>query len=641
MRIGTVAIFAALLSGANAWHQNLIGWRAGGVPCIVASGDGTEWLARLGVLCPPDWEDQLAGSLVGKRRVYPPRATRPSNEVAAEHASSALPTRPTPSPPTAWYDRLIAWTPDELPWEAVAHGAAKWVSWLGELRLPSWGGQSSESATGLRLSRRNETAKATPMPTVDSTTEPSSIAPTAWPAVTTQYWPLPRGYPHFCEPATVTAPCPASATQPACPTVATQLAELEVDGAPAVTFEGLGPFVDLTWAVPDWPALMSRQPGIGIIRQGSDGKGAGGSSYFQRRSQPLPTRQPVAPSVRPPPPPKTNSSTSDNLVPPETTAKPAAEMQYGQNAIAVLTNHPNKAPTRIHRNELPTVPRTHYPKVRASDFDSYLEATTALFEQYEANSRSGYQIAADELDRYEAAVDDAEKVLELASHTYSMDSTTMAERLKALDGTRSEFGLDSVSEYGGAAAGVGGNSASVLPGIEDIPTIFFEDDFDLRDPAMFDIATQVVLGPQAAAAELFAADKSSDASAIMQESLSAYMDTVEAYLTREISRRSPSFFAALSTLEELHAETDGCIGKIHVLRNDLKKVAYAQCAPGLELVRMRRRRDNIAAVLGDVELLSNLRHVQPTVEELIGSGDCIGALNLITEAQDMIELPGP
>ncbi|KAJ2701096.1 hypothetical protein H4218_001658 [Coemansia sp. IMI 209128] len=348
----------------------------------------------------------------------------------------------------------------------------------------------------------------------------------------------------------------------------------------------------------------------------------------------------VAPSVRPPPPPKTNSSTSDNLVPPETTARPAAEMQYGQNAIAVLTNHPNKAPTRIHRNELPTVPRTHYPKVRASDFDSYLEATTALFEQYEANSRSGYQIAADELDRYEAAVDDAEKVLELASHTYSMDSTTMAERLKALDGTRSEFGLDSVSEYGGAAAGVGGNSASVLPGIEDIPTIFFEDDFDLRDPAMFDIATQVVLGPQAAAAELFAADKSSDASAIMQESLSAYMDTVEAYLTREISRRSPSFFAALSTLEELHAETDGCIGKIHVLRNDLKKVAYAQCAPGLELVRMRRRRDNIAAVLGDVELLSNLRHVQPTVEELIGSGDCIGALNLITEAQDMIELPG-
>ncbi|KAJ2819548.1 hypothetical protein GGI24_004754, partial [Coemansia furcata] len=92
---------------------------------------------------------------------------------------------------------------------------------------------------------------------------------------------------------------------------------------------------------------MSRQPGIGIIRQASDAKGAAGSSYFQRRAQPLPTRQPP-----PPPVPKSNSSTSgDKLATPEPPKPP--EMQYGQNAIAVLTNHPNKAPTRIRRSELP------------------------------------------------------------------------------------------------------------------------------------------------------------------------------------------------------------------------------------------------------------------------------------------------
>ncbi|KAJ2378803.1 hypothetical protein H4S02_007271, partial [Coemansia sp. RSA 2611] len=222
---------------------------AGGVPCIVASGDATEWLARLGVLCPPDWEDQLVGSLVGKRRIYLPRAVKTSSQVAAEPTSPAPTPAPSPSPPTTWYSRLMEWTPGDLPWEAVAHGAAKWVSWLGELRLPSWGGQSGESATGLRLSRRNETAKATPMPTVYSPTEPPSIAPTAWPTVTTQYWPLPRGYPVSWEPTTITAPCPTTATQPACPTVATQLAGLEVDGATAATFEGLGPFAELTWAV--------------------------------------------------------------------------------------------------------------------------------------------------------------------------------------------------------------------------------------------------------------------------------------------------------------------------------------------------------------------------------------------------------
>ncbi|KAJ1995627.1 hypothetical protein GGI25_006263 [Coemansia spiralis] len=414
---------------------------------------------------------------------------------------------------------------------------------------------------------------------------------------------------------------------------------------------------------------MKRQSGIGIIRQGGDVRNAGGSSYFQRRVQPssAAAAQPGQQYIRP-------RSSGDLAMLADTQApssvsrtesaspskeKPNLNVQYGLNAIAVLTNQPNKAPARIHRSDLPTVPRTHYPKIKTSDFDEYLQSISTLFEQYSSNMRSGYPIATDDLDRYEAAVEDAEKVLEEASHTYSMDSTTMAERLKALDLARSEFGLDSVSEYGGkdaagtasdvlgkggaesqAADAVTGNSLGVtnqLPGIEDVPTIFFEENFDLRDPAVFDIATQVVLGPHNATAGLFSPEKSAETSATMQETLSAYMDVVEAYLTREISRRSPSFFAALSMLKELHAETDNCIEKIHVLRDDLKGTAQSQCLPGLELIRLRRRRDNLSTVLSNIQLLGNLRHIQPTVDELIGSGDYIGALNLITEAQEMIE----
>ncbi|KAJ2358301.1 hypothetical protein GGF43_000893 [Coemansia sp. RSA 2618] len=377
---------------------------------------------------------------------------------------------------------------------------------------------------------------------------------------------------------------------------------------------------------------MKRQSGIGIIRPGADARGTGGSSYFQRRVQPMtggPQGQVPA-----------NASLESKPAAPDSNAKPAelkAPAQlHGLNAIAVLTNHPNKAPARIHRSDLPTVPRTHYPKIKLSDFDEYLTNTTALFEQYEAHAKAGYHVAVDELNRYEAAVEDAEKVLEIASHTYSMDSTTMAERLKVLDGTRSEFGLDSISEYGGGGAGDSA-TARALPGIEDVPTIFFEEKFDLRDPATFDIVTQVVLGPLAANADLFAPEKVSETSDAMQDTLSGHLDVVEAYLTREISRRSPSFFAALSTLEELHAETDRCIEKIHLLRDDLKKTAYTQCLPGLELIRLRRRRDNLAESLVSVELLSSLRHALIAVDELIDSGDYIGALNLLIEAQELAE----
>ncbi|KAJ1823069.1 hypothetical protein LPJ56_003028, partial [Coemansia sp. RSA 2599] len=411
---------------------------------------------------------------------------------------------------------------------------------------------------------------------------------------------------------------------------------------------------------------MKRQSGFGIIRPGADARGAGGSSYFQRRAQPIhsenkqqqPQQQQQSQNHPPPSLEPSDRTAPANNTAPKAPANIAAlgsssskketfnERLSGLNAIAVLTNHPNRAPTRIHRNELPAVPRTHYPKIKSSDFDAYLESTTALFEQYEANARSGYQLAAEGLDRYEAAVEDAEKVLDVASHTYSMDSTTMAERLKTLDATRSEFGLDSISEYTGAGAPAAAAAAAAtkgaalkegLPGIEDIPTIFFEEGFDLRDPAMFDIATQVVLGPQTATAGLFAPEKSDETSAHMQETLSAYMDVVEAYLTREISRRSPAFFAALSTLEELHAETDRCVDKIHVLRDDLKQTALTQCSPGLELIRLRRRQDHLTLLLKDVELLSNMQHIQPTIDELVASGDYIGALNLIIEAQEMVD----
>ncbi|KAJ2851528.1 hypothetical protein IWW36_001012 [Coemansia brasiliensis] len=376
---------------------------------------------------------------------------------------------------------------------------------------------------------------------------------------------------------------------------------------------------------------MKRQSGIGIIRAGSDARSGSGSSYFQRRVQPvtgaLQSRKPVIPSAE-----NKSASPEDKGAPEET--KVSAPL-HGLNAIAVLTNHPNKAPARIHRSDLPTVPRTHYPKIKLSDFDEYLSSTSAPFKQYAANTSSGYQVAVDELNRYEAAVEDAEKILEVASHTYSMDSTTMAERLKTLDGPRSEFGLDSISEYGGGAGD--GVRARTFPGIEDVPTIFFEESFDLRNPTTFDIATQVILGPQTASSGLFALEKMAETSETMQETLSGYMDVVEAYLTREISRRSPSFFAALSTLEELHAETDKCIEKIHLLRNDLKKTARVQCAPGLELIRLRRRRDNLAEALHGVELLSSLRHGLTAVDELIESGDYIGALNLLIEAQALAD----
>ncbi|KAJ2494045.1 hypothetical protein IWW37_000123 [Coemansia sp. RSA 2050] len=154
MKLGAVAVFAALFSGANAWHQGAIGWRPGGVPCVVASGNTTKWLSWVGVLCPPDWQIQLQVSGTGQRRIYPPKPTKTSNKIAADPPSS-----PIPSPSSAWYSHIIAWLTDGTTWEAATGGTAKWFIWLEELRLPSWKIQRQELATG-QHSRLHVAAKA-------------------------------------------------------------------------------------------------------------------------------------------------------------------------------------------------------------------------------------------------------------------------------------------------------------------------------------------------------------------------------------------------------------------------------------------------------------------------------------------------
>jgi hypothetical protein len=58
----------------------------------------------------------------------------------------------------------------------------------------------------------------------------------------------------------------------------------------------------------------------------------------------------------------------------------------------------------------------------------------------------------------------------------------------------------------------------------------------------------------------------SESALILQEKLSHYLDTVEVDLIKQISMRSDSFFAALSTLQELHDEVRRTCQQIEFIR---------------------------------------------------------------------------
>jgi len=177
------------------------------------------------------------------------------------------------------------------------------------------------------------------------------------------------------------------------------------------------------------------------------------------------------------------------------------------------------------------------------------------------------------------------------------------------------------------------------PSIDTVPAIFFQSDFDLENPHTFSIVSEnadvLSLNQQKPKHDSSNPseknDNDSTSNSILQEKLSHNLDIVEVHLLKEISRRSPSFFAALSTLQALHNETLTCVSQIHEIRKRLSSISKLSAKNGLEVVRLKRRRGNLGILYGGVQLVSDVRKTQPMIQVLLHQGDFVGALDLIDE----------
>jgi len=162
-----------------------------------------------------------------------------------------------------------------------------------------------------------------------------------------------------------------------------------------------------------------------------------------------------------------------------------------------------------------------------------------------------------------------------------------------------------------------------------IPEIFFQQDFNLENPIIFNQVCENVN---------VTSDVISDMAAnnILQEQLSNYLDVVEVNLMSEISKKRESFFSALSSLKTLYKEIDECVDEIKSLKVQLKDVSKCETQKGLEVVCMKRKRVNLENLYNGIRLLSEVRQTQPTIQILLGQNDYIGALGLIEETNNAL-----
>ncbi|KAL4781078.1 Vps54-like protein-domain-containing protein [Aspergillus varians] len=323
--------------------------------------------------------------------------------------------------------------------------------------------------------------------------------------------------------------------------------------------------------------------------------------------------------------------------------------ESGQNAISSLLQppiirtglvpHPSAAPGGYKpptSRDIPPVKLTNIPHVNRKVFEPYLTQVGSLYEVFqEAKEGSGEQDS--QLARGGKTSPRPDDYESLAPRSFERRSSAISINSRS----------SSPAPYGGRRRSSNrGRTPAVTP-LSTIPPVYFEDDFHLENPRTFDVVSErseVVTPPQAPSKDnrvdtiepAQTGRKALATNAILQEKLSWYMDTVEIHLISSISTASKSFFTALGSLRELHAEAADSVKRIQVLRKDLQKIDREMALGGLKIVNLRRRRENIRMLSDAVSQLRDVVQSVTRCEELAEEGNIEEAANSLERVNKLM-----
>ncbi|RIB18550.1 Vps54-like protein [Gigaspora rosea] len=299
------------------------------------------------------------------------------------------------------------------------------------------------------------------------------------------------------------------------------------------------------------------------------------------------------------------------------TSLPWTTKDIGFNAISGVLNNPNaKVSNKIKplKNDIPSVPRITIRKVKPTDFKSYIRQISPVFERYIHNQDDKKPLTT--------------SILEANLKISHNDNEIPAHRLES---TRNPYTIPMLPQPLDETQSLELEPDVELPLLEVVPPIFFDPDFNLEDPKTFDIVCEKTKDIENSIDAL-----SISTNAIIQEKLCLYLDTVEAHLVNEISLRSSSFFTALSNLQMLHSETLECVTQINNLRKKLARIENSHVKRGLEVVKLKRRRENIFKLYKGIKMISEIGSIQPLIQMLLGQGDYFSAMNFIEKINTIL-----
>ncbi|KAK9464153.1 uncharacterized protein V1516DRAFT_683653 [Lipomyces oligophaga] len=291
------------------------------------------------------------------------------------------------------------------------------------------------------------------------------------------------------------------------------------------------------------------------------------------------------------------------------------------NAIASLLNSPSARasiwpPTT---RDIPPIALPNINIVPTEKFQPFIDGTASEYDQY-VRRRNAILSDIKELRQTKSSVPQRGDSLAnlAATGTASTSFLDVLESRLLKVAINDGFSKDTITSPATTSASANRKKSVQGTPLSTIPSVYFEKNFNLENPRIFDVVTEKT-DMHSTSMPLQSTDSTSSRpqlvrkslanNAILQEKLSWYLDTVEVHLINEISKASPSFFAALGDLRNLHTETTNAINKISGLRQDLARVDREQAAVGLEIVRLEQRRVNVCKfeqAVAQMNLVSDL-----------------------------------
>jgi len=176
----------------------------------------------------------------------------------------------------------------------------------------------------------------------------------------------------------------------------------------------------------------------------------------------------------------------------------------------------------------------------------------------------------------------------------------------------------------------------------DIPPIFFDQNFDLSNPATFnsvfsflqDSLTERRANPfQIDSGDVRIIEKSGK---LLQEKLSHHLDQVEVSIAHQVAAKSHHFFQVMTYHDALMSQLRALITVVKTLRHRLGDVEKGVVL-ALKVPQMCLRKQNLEFVIKKLNIVHTLHQTQPTIQVLLSRQEFSGALDLISTSQDIIK----